>query len=140
MCRKHFPYLFTSAHTRTHPSQQAARQIKQEKLWWEKEISYSYLASYPQLLCTHCHSPRSYKKSGVSSTGWLWPILFKLTEVPTEFYMALNTAGVLKGKQTGGLLLKKLTFYKHVISDNVHKKYKKTVWEGSKQTPIKIYL
>lgn len=45
--------------------------------------------------------------SGVSSAGWIWPILFKLTEVPTELYMTLNIAGVLKGKQTGGLLLKK---------------------------------
>lgn len=130
----------TSAPTHMHPSQQADQADQTQKaLQGGKEICYSYLESHPQLLCTHYHSPSSYKKCGVSNMGWIWPILLIPTELPTVFYRTSNIAEALKGKQTGGLLLKNmLKFYRHIISDNVHRKYKKSAWGGSKQTLIKF--
>lgn len=82
------------------------------------------MASYLHLLCTHY--PSSPKKSGVSHMGWIWPIIFIPTEVPTEFYMVSNITKALKVKQTGGLLLKakRPQLYKHVMADNMHRKCK----------------
>lgn len=104
-CRRHFPYLCSLPHA----PQTAGSLVKsnREILGGRKKICYNYLASDPHLLCTHYHSPSSYKKFGVSSMGWIWPILFIPTEVPTEFYRASNIAEALKVKQTGDPLLKK---------------------------------
>lgn len=136
-CRRHFPYLRFHPYA-PHPAGSPGRS-NTKSFGGEKEICYSYLGSHPQLLCTHYHSPSSYKKCGVSNMGWIWPILLIPTELPTVFYRTSNIAEALKGKQTGGLLLKNmLKFYRHIISDNVHRKYKKSVWGGSKQTLIKF--
>lgn len=124
--RRHFPYLCSYPHAPQPAGSQADQ--TQKALQGGKEICYSYLESHPQLLCTHYHSPSSYKKCGVSNMGWIWPILLISTELPTVFYRTSNIAEALKGKQTGGLLLKNmLKFYRHIISDNVHRKYKKKV-------------
>lgn len=50
-----------------------------------KKTCYNSLASNPRSLCTYYQSLCSCKKSGVSSMGWIWPIIFIPTEVPTEF-------------------------------------------------------
>lgn len=67
--------------------------------------------------------------------GWIWPIIF-IPKVPTEFYRVSNITKTLKVKQTGGLILKakRPQLYKHVIADDVHRKFKTCMGRGQKTT------
>lgn len=109
--------------------------VKSNRESWRrhrKKICSNYLASYLHLLCTHCHTPSSYKKPGVSNTVWIWSIIFIPTEVPTQFYRVSNITKALKVKQTGGFLskAKRPQLYKHIIADNVHRKCKTCMGRG----------
>lgn len=104
----------------------------------KKKTCYNSLASNPHSLCTYCHSLCSCKKSGVSSMGWIWLIIFIPTEVSTEFYRASNIAEALKEKQTGGLLLKNkmLKLYRHIIPYIGN--FIQSAWRRRKQSLIKF--
>lgn len=133
-CRKCFPYSFCLPHTPPTASSWS-NQTKLDGGIEKIKICSNYLASYLHLLCTHYHSPSSYRKSGVRNMGWIWPIIF-IPKVPTEFYRVSNITKTLKVKQTGGLILKakRPQLYKHVIADDVHRKFKTCMGRGQKTT------
>lgn len=108
-CSRSFLYLCSLPHT-----PQTAGSLgksNREVLGGRKQYLLQLFGIQSYLLCTRYQGPSSYKKSGVSSMGWIWPIIFIPTEVSRVLY-SFKYFRNIKSKANRWPFIKKKKIYK----------------------------